>query len=147
MMGSLENVSGKPWVKDNKNGSAYWMVRRGGGVAGALSEMRTMNAANHQLRDQLTSNMAPYDDAMVFDVPAANVQRAMIEAHKWGNLYSIAHANCLDNAFQVLYEYGTFKNRRGVSPQPGFDANTPKDWFAKTRAFAEARGFGTYYWV
>jgi hypothetical protein len=152
LVGSLENVSGAPWVRNNRNNdAAYWIWGTTGGIAGAFNEMRNMTYANSVLRKQLTSAekgfqpLTGYDEAIVFDVPAANKEKATNEVFKWGKSYGLAFNNCLDNAFNVLYEYQTFKDRRGISPQPGFDANTPKDWFSQTRAFAEMRKFGTYY--
>jgi hypothetical protein len=152
LVGSLENVSGAPFVRRNsKNDAAYWIFGTTGGVAGAFNEMRSMAYANSVLRKQLTSPekgyqpLTGYDEAIVFDVPTSNWQKARSEVFRWGKSYGLVFNNCLDNTFLVLYEYGTFNDRRGVSPQPGFDANTPKQWFAATRAFAQGRGFGTYY--
>ncbi len=146
--GSLENIDGGPYIKGTNNAPAYWMKRVGGGIAGVFAEMKHVPYGNAVLRDQLIKKgegpLTGYDEAIIFDVAQPDAQKAMRKANEWGNLYVVAFANCLDNTFEVLYGYGTFRNWKGFPPTPE-DHRTPKGWFSTIRAEAISKGIGKAY--
>jgi hypothetical protein len=118
--GSLENIAGLP-IRSGDNHGAYWTKRTFGGVSGMLREMKTCSEANAKLKP--SPALPGYNAWKQFYVDLSTPELAKAEARKWGDLYLVAGANCLDNTIKVLEAFG-------VKNLPWAITNwTPKGWF------------------
>lgn len=145
-MGSLEQLSGHFYTNNTKaNDTSYWTLRKGGGVAGALQEMKSCQYANGFLKSQLKSPLTGYDEVIIFNVKHGKPQDALDETRRWGSFYLVPGANCLNNTFQILSEFGTYDWNFFMPDPKNIQSYVPAMWFNDTALHAQARGIGKKY--